>query len=215
MGAFAALVFFALLVLADFTIAGNGSPDPLERARWVWDRGDHLHYAVHIAEARILDFCPCTRRAAATQYFRAHFHAVTPRQREVAANTRPATPSAWISYVFGPGAVGLEWAGDAITWLSGKRPPGEVVVDLDGYAAQPAEIHILRGTTVTWRNVDEQGESHTVTSDPRQLASFDSAWLEPDEKFEYTFTERGQYMYYCRAHGEPGLKGMSGVVVVN
>jgi plastocyanin len=75
---------------------------------------------------------------------------------------------------------------------------------------------VARGTHVIWRNADELGEAHTVTADPGTwLLQFDSAWLEPDEQYELTFTERGQYSYYCQAHGAPEHGGMSGVVIVD
>ena len=66
-----------------------------------------------------------------------------------------------------------------------------------------AECDVARGTTVTWRNVDAEGEAHTVTSDPGQSVKFGSDWLLPDESFQYQLTERGRYAYYCLAHGEP------------
>ena len=84
---FLGLFSLGLLGLADLSMAGNGSPDVGARAQWAWDRGDHLHYAVHILAGRVLDLCPCTRRAADAQYYYARFHAVTPRQRDVVSNT--------------------------------------------------------------------------------------------------------------------------------
>jgi plastocyanin len=62
--------------------------------------------------------------------------------------------------------------------------------------------------------VDDLGEAHTVTADPGQATKFDSDFLEPDEQFAFTFTERGRYPYFCRAHGAPGLQGMAGIVIV-
>jgi plastocyanin len=203
-----------LLAYSDFAMAANGSSDARARAQWVWDHGDHLHFAVHVIQARLLDICPCTRRAADAQYYYAHFHALTPRQQAIAANHRPTNLSQWVDYVTSPFIVGLEWAGDGIAWLGGRRPPTQVAVALDQYAVQPAEIHIPRGTTVTWRNVDQLGEAHTVTAD--QAWQFQSSdWLEPGESYQFTFTERGQYAYYCQAHGGPGGQGMSGVIIVD
>jgi plastocyanin len=176
---------------------------------------DYLDFAFHITSGRILDLCPCTRRAADAQYYRAHFHAVTPRQETVLANTHPTSAGAWVIYFFGPLGVGADWLGDAATWLGGQRPALAVTVDLGDYAVAPAEIHVARGTTVTWRNVDELGEAHTVTADPGQLFRFDSDFLEPDEKFSFIFSEHGRYVYYCRVHGDVGLNGMSGVVIVD
>jgi plastocyanin len=211
--AFGILSLF-LLALADFEMAGNGSADARSRAAWVLDRGDHLHYAVHILQARVFDICPCTRRAAATQYFEAHFHALTPWQRAVAADTHPRTASEWAAYVIGPFMVGIEWAHDGVSWLAGNHPTQQAVVAMDSYQFDRAEIHIPRGTTVTWRNVDDFAEAHTVTADPNQADWFDSGLLVPDETFSHTFTERGRYAYYCRQHGAPGGVQMAGVVIV-
>jgi plastocyanin len=211
---FFVLVGLALLGLADFSMAANGSSDNRARLQWAWGYGDHLHYAVHILQARVLDVCPCTRRAADAQYYRAHFHAVTPHQKAVASNTHPNNPSAFVAYVVGPAQVVLDWLGDGISWVRGNRPPRAVLVGLDKFSVTPPEIHVLRGTNVIWRNVDELGEAHTITADPGQLTKFDSDFLEPDEQFGFTFTDRGRYLYYCRVHGLPESQGMSGVVVV-
>ena len=171
-------VSLGLLALADFAMAGNGSRDVGARVQWTWDRGDHLHYAVHLIAGRVLDLCPCTRRAAATQYYYAHFHAITPRQIAVINNVHPATPGAWAAYIAGPFAVGLDWVGDGVRWLTGSRPALALIVDVSNFEFRQREIHIARGTTVTWRNVDELGEAHTVTADIGQTVKFDSDFLE-------------------------------------
>jgi plastocyanin len=209
------LISMGLLIYADYSIAGNGSNDPSERLAWTLERGDHLHYAGHLLLARVFDLCPCSRRAADAQYYYAKFHAITPRQQEVLRNSRPGGFRGLGNYILGPFAVGFDWLGDGVFWLRGNRPARMLTVNLDQYAMDPAEIHVLRGTTVVWRNVDELGEAHTVTADPGQLVKFDSDFLEPDETFEFVFTERGRYTYYCSVHGGPGLTGMSGVVVVD
>ncbi len=213
-----AVILFLLglcaLAYADYDVAGNGATSPAARARWVWVQGDHLHYAVHIMQARLFDLCPCTRRVAGAQYWRAHFHALTPRQQAVAANSHPSTASEWADYFIGPFAVSLDWAHDAVTWLSGQRPSQEAIVVMDQYQFQPPVVEIVRGTTVLWRNVDELGDAHTVTADPGQVVKFDSDFIEPDENFAYTFTERGRYTYYSADAGQPGLQGMAGTVIV-
>ena len=216
-GLLAALLSLGLLALADYDMAGNGSSSSSARLAWVWDRGDHLHFAVHIAQGRLFDICPCTRRAADYQYFKAHFHATTPHQVALAADSHPHTASQWAEYVAGPVVVSLDWIHDGISWIAGQRPTQQALVIMDQYEFQSPEIHVARGTTVTWRNVDEEGEAHTVTSDPGQSVKFGSDWLLPDESFQYKLTERGRYAYYCLAHGEPGqqgLVGMTGIIVV-
>jgi len=218
MGVLVAALTLSLLTLADFEMAGNGSPSTAERLAWVWDRGDHLHFAVHIAQARLFDICPCTRRAAGDQYYEAHFHALTPHQVALAADSNPHTASDWVEYVVGPFAVGFDWIHDGIAWIGGQRPSQQATVLMDQYEFEPPEVHIARGTTVTWRNVDEEGEAHTITADPSQAVKFDSGWVLPDESFQYTFTERGRFFYYCQAHGAPGqegLAGMTGAIVVD
>jgi plastocyanin len=212
--AFLGVTSLALLVYADIAMAGDGSRDFGEQAQWAWAHGDHLHYAGHLVAARLFDVCPCTRRTAAAHYYYARFHAVTQRQKDVLVNARPASAAEWAAYVTGPIAVGLDWLGDGVAWLGGHRPPRQVVVVLDKFAVQPEEIHIPRGTSVTWLNADQLGEAHTVTADAGQLVRFDSDWLEPYERFDFVFTERGRFIYFCRAHGAPQLGGMSGVVVV-
>jgi plastocyanin len=207
-------VSVVLLALADFTMAGNGSSDWRARAQWTWERGDRLHYAGHLAIGRVLDLCPCTRRAADAQYYYARFHAISPLQRQVVSNTRPAGPAAVAAYVVGPVAVGAEWLGDGLKWLGGQRPLQQATIDLEEFEVRPAQMRIPRGATVTWRNTDDLGEAHTVTADIGQAIKFDSGFLVPSETFEFTFTERGRYIYYCQVHGGPQLQGMSGEIVV-
>jgi len=217
-GVLGGLLGFGLLALADYDMAGNGSVSSAARLAWVWDRGDHLHFAVHIAQGRLFDICPCTRRAADYQYFKAHFHALTPHQAALVADSHPHSFSQLVEYVGGPVVVSLDWIHDGVTWIAGQRPTQQATVVMDEYEFQPPEIHVARGTLVTWRNVDEEGEAHTVTADGGQSARFDSGWMLPDDNFQYRFTERGRYTYYCLAHGEPGqqgLIGMTGVVVVD
>lgn len=209
--ALVACVGVGLLTLADALAPGDGSLDASGRLGWAIRSGDHLHFAVHITAGRLLDVCPCTRRAAATQYYRAHFHAVTPLQRAVVATVPPRSPTDWSTYLFGPLGVGARWLGDGVAWLQGDRPPRQAIVELDDLSVEPERLEIARGTTVVWRNVDLEGDAHTVTADG---GAFASDWLEPGESFSHIFTERGDYAYYCQAHGGPGGEGMAGVVRV-
>lgn len=78
----------------------------------------------------------------------------------------------------------------------------------------PSEITIEPGTTVVWVNMDIS--NHTVTSgdvrDPNTWAKiFDSGFslIKPSEQWEFTFTEPGQYPYFCRLH-----PWMYGIVIV-
>ena len=62
-------------------------------------------------------------------------------------------------------------------------------------AYQPAELTVLAGQTVTWRNSGLG--PHTVTADAGQ---FDSGVLQGGASFSYTFSTPGSYAYSCTIH---------------
>jgi plastocyanin len=59
----------------------------------------------------------------------------------------------------------------------------------------PMALTVAAGTTVTWRNMDE--EPHTVVS-PDGL--FRSAALDSNETFAFKFTKAGTFKYVCSIH---------------
>jgi plastocyanin len=77
-------------------------------------------------------------------------------------------------------------------------------IKIDNFVFQPAEITIKAGTQVTWTNKDDI--PHTVDSTE---GKFKSAALDTDEKFQFRFTEPGEYPFYCRMHPK-----MTGKIVV-
>ena len=77
------------------------------------------------------------------------------------------------------------------------------------YQFAPAEVRITTGTTVAWINGDPV--EHTVTQDD---LAFDSGSFGLGGVYMLTFTSPGVYQYYCVPHGNVGLVGMSGVVIV-
>jgi plastocyanin len=62
-------------------------------------------------------------------------------------------------------------------------------------AYQPAQLTVVAGQTVTWRNSGLG--PHTVTSDAGQ---FDSGTLQTGATFSYTFSAPGTYAYSCTIH---------------
>ena len=76
-------------------------------------------------------------------------------------------------------------------------------------AYDPLDLEIEVGTTVTWTNDDSV--AHTVTSGESDGTSgeadgtFDSGFLDPGASFSYTFTEVGEFPYYCLPH--PWMRG--------
>ena len=77
-------------------------------------------------------------------------------------------------------------------------------VAIDNFVYSPVPLTVKVGTTVTWINHDDI--PHTVDS---TQGKFKSAALDTDDKFEFRFTEAGEYPFYCRIHPK-----MTGKVIV-
>lgn len=77
-------------------------------------------------------------------------------------------------------------------------------VMIDNFVYSPVPITVKVGTTVTWINHDDI--PHTVDS---TQGKFKSAALDTDDKFEFRFTEAGEYPFYCRIHPK-----MTGKIIV-
>ena len=80
--------------------------------------------------------------------------------------------------------------------------PAQVVID--NFVYSPAPLTVKVGTQVTWINHDDI--PHTVDS---TQGKFKSAALDTDDKFEFKFTEAGEYPFYCRIHPK-----MTGKIIV-
>ena len=77
-------------------------------------------------------------------------------------------------------------------------------VMIDNFVYSPVPLTVKVGTTVTWINHDDI--PHTVDSTDKK---FKSAALDTDDKFEFRFTEPGEYPFYCRIHPK-----MTGKIIV-
>ncbi|MBK6968612.1 MAG: hypothetical protein IPH29_05715 [Candidatus Microthrix sp.] len=68
----------------------------------------------------------------------------------------------------------------------------------------PPTIKVAVGDKVTWSNEDTI--FHTVTSGPSDGSKaepdgkFDSGNIEAGDTFSYTFTEAGEFTYFCEPH---------------
>jgi plastocyanin len=67
-------------------------------------------------------------------------------------------------------------------------------VKIDNFSFGP-DLTVAAGTTVTWTNHDDV--PHVVASDSN---AFKSKALDTDDRFTYTFTKPGTYVYYCTVH---------------
>jgi plastocyanin len=76
---------------------------------------------------------------------------------------------------------------------------------LTGTEYQPNSVQASVGETITWTNYDLQ--PHTVTSGQNGTpdGKFDSSVMAPGATFEHTFTEAGEYPYFCQLH--PNMVG--------
>ncbi|TVY07092.1 multicopper oxidase domain-containing protein [Paenibacillus cremeus] len=74
------------------------------------------------------------------------------------------------------------------------------LVEINASAFSEKELHIQKGTKVTWVNRDSQ--IHTVID---LKSRFRSGNLVKGDQFSYTFEEAGTYIYYCSTH--PSMEG--------
>ena len=110
-----------------------------------------------------------------------------------------------------PTTNATDTAGDnTITNAGGNTTANTVSIVPDSSALtdtayQPNPLQINVGDTVTWTNDDLQ--PHTVTSgeDATPDGRLDSSIMAPGATFSHTFTEAGEYPYFCLLH--PNMVG--------
>jgi len=114
------MVTLAGLVLADWREARSERSTLLSQLAYAVDRGDHLHYVVHLGLGRLADLCPCTRVLAEDQYVRALQHVRTERQEALVTSQRPQSPRALVGDAFEILDSGLRWADIATGWVASR-----------------------------------------------------------------------------------------------
>ena len=109
------------------------------------------------------------------------------------------------------GALGLTallFAAVLETPLAGKAATqaaaNPAAVRIDNFNFTPPTLVVAPGTTVTWTNADD--DVHTVVEKDRK---FKSAALDTNDTFSQTFSEMGEYEYFCSLHPR-----MTGKIVV-
>ncbi|KWV57902.1 amicyanin [Bradyrhizobium macuxiense] len=70
----------------------------------------------------------------------------------------------------------------------------DIAIHIDNFVFQPAQLDVKIGTTVTWTNRDDI--PHTVVC----AGKFRSKPMDTDGTFSFTFTEAGEYKYFCSLH---------------
>ncbi|MBV9573723.1 MAG: cupredoxin family copper-binding protein [Acidobacteriales bacterium] len=87
---------------------------------------------------------------------------------------------------------------------AGRSTAPVTEVKIDNFTFTPGDITVKAGTQVTWINHDDI--PHTVDSTD---GKFRSDALDTDEKFQFRFTQPGEYPFYCRMHPR-----MTGKIIV-
>jgi plastocyanin len=94
-------------------------------------------------------------------------------------------------------------AAAATTAAAGGGAPaaaGDGAVSIKGFAFNPGDVTVAKGTTVTWTNNDSA--THRIKSGD---GSFDSEDLKNGATFQHTFDTAGTFDYICGIH--PSMKG--------
>jgi plastocyanin len=76
--------------------------------------------------------------------------------------------------------------------------PGSSSLTDDAYEPNPVRISV--GDTITWTNDDSQPHTSTSGQNGMPDGRFDSGIMAPAATFEHTFTEAGEYPYFCLLH---------------
>jgi len=99
-------------------------------------------------------------------------------------------------------------SGGNTTTSSVSIVPGASTLTTDAYSPNPIQVSV--GTTVTWTNNDSQPHTVTSGSNGQPDNKFNSSpnftpLLNPGQTFSFTFTEAGNYPYFCSLH--PNMVG--------
>ena len=91
--------------------------------------------------------------------------------------------------------------------IDAKSIPTNTVVMADTKFI-PSTITVSKGTTVTWKNLEDR--THNATADDKSWKTDD---MEQGESKTVTFDKPGTYSYHCTHHTMMGF-GMTGTVIV-
>jgi plastocyanin len=108
-------------------------------------------------------------------------------------------------------ATNMTGAGNATNATSGvgnatnsvSIVPGSSTLTDTAYQPNPVQVSV--GSTVTWTNDDAQPHTATSGQNATPDGRFDSGIMAPQATFEHTFTEAGEFPYFCLLH--PNMVG--------
>jgi plastocyanin len=99
--------------------------------------------------------------------------------------------------------TGANGGGGGATATGVSISPGSSTLTTDAYQPNPAQVSV--GSTVTWTNDDAQPHTATSGENVTPDGNFDSGIMAPAATFEHTFTEAGEFPYFCLLH--PNMVG--------
>src|ERR671915_209203 len=100
-------------------------------------------------------------------------------------------------------AQGITGQGGGNTTTSVSIVPGSSSLTTDAWSPNP--VQVSAGTTITWTNDDSQPHAVNSGENATPTGLFDSPIMAPAATFEHTFTEAGEYPYFCLLH--PNMVG--------
>ena len=100
-------------------------------------------------------------------------------------------------------ATGASGGGGGNTTNSVSIVPGASTLTTDAFQPNPVQVSV--GNTVTWTNNDAQPHTATSGENATPDGRFDSSIMAPAATFDFTFTEAGEYPYFCLLH--PNMVG--------
>lgn len=87
------------------------------------------------------------------------------------------------------------------------KPAGKTVMaDIQVFQFMPNVLEVKAGTTVVWTNKDNIEHSITNGVPGKPGGKFDSGFFTQGKTFSFTFTEAGEYPYFCMRHNS--MQGM-------
>ena len=108
--------------------------------------------------------------------------------------------------------VGAAFVLVAALALLSPRPAEAYVtrVEMAGTKFSPAKVQIEIGDSIIWEAADD---GHTVTARDGSFDSSSRGLMSEGDQYRWRFRTPGSYAYFCRVHGDRGMKGE--IVVVD
>jgi plastocyanin len=126
---------------------------------------------------------PAAAAAAALSSSEGHITSLTPTQQQQSPQSQPQQQM----------QQPLLNQGASVSIVQGSSS-----LTTDAFQPNPVQVNV--GDAVTWTNDDTQPHSATSSENTAPDAIFDSGIMFPGATFEHTFTEAGEYPYFCLLH---------------